>query len=192
MPRKLITNGYPCRYKIEIRVQLSEEIRDYTSVIIKWVDRELIFVNEPLPIDRELVRTGDDKRSIGLDAGCVHELATSDDAMPFMDLPDRVRLIDDKIDLLNKQQARRRAQAGYDDMKQYYQHGISGNYARTQSEIRELYALKRRIIMDAQHKMTYWITANFNEVFIENLNLHGMVKSPAAKPDTDHEGSIHS
>ena len=190
MPRKLIPAEYPCHYKIEIRVQLSEEIRDYTSVIIKWVDRELIFVNEPLPINREPVRTGDDKTSIGLDAGCVHELATSDNTMPFMDLPDRIRLIDDKIDLLNKQQARRRAQAGYADVKSYYQHGISGNYARTQSEISELYALKSRITMDTQHKMTYWIAANFDEVFIENLNLQGMVKSPVAKPDPNHEGAF--
>lgn len=79
-PGEYRLDGQPCRYSIHIRVRVSQPIRDYTSIGVNWTRRTLVFVNDPLPIGRE--RTG---AMVGLDRGCAHTLATSDNR--FLDLP---------------------------------------------------------------------------------------------------------
>ena len=90
-PGEYRLDGQPCRYSIHIRVRVSQPIRDYTSVGVNWTRRTLVFVNDPLPIGRE--RTG---AMVGLDRGCAHTLATSDNR--FLDLPkQRLERIDREI-----------------------------------------------------------------------------------------------
>ena len=58
-------------WKVTLHVRLSQPIRAYTSVRVNWTRRELVFVNEPLPVAGK-ARTGE---VIGIDRGVVHTAA---------------------------------------------------------------------------------------------------------------------
>ena len=173
--------GQPCRYSIHIRVRVSQPIRDYTSVGVNWTKRTLVFVNDPLPIGRE--RTG---AMVGLDRGCVHTLATSDNH--FIDLPrERLNRIDKEIRRRQKAQARRIAMSG-ETVKQYRRHA-SRAYERTGREISRLYAKAHRIIDDWQHKTTSMLVKRYDVIVLEDLNLQGMSRRAEAKPNPDRPGA---
>lgn len=174
-------DGQPCRYSIHIRVRVSQPVRDYTSVGVNWTRRTLVFVNDPLPIRRE--RTG---AMVGLDRGCVHTLATSDNR--FLDLPkQRLERIDREIRRRQKAQARRIAMSG-ETVKQYRRHA-SRTYERTGREISRLYAKAHRIIDDWQHKTTSMLVREYDLIVLEDLNLQDMSRKAKAKPDPDRPGA---
>src|SRR5665647_1995218 len=66
--------GYPARWKLAIRVRLSQPIRAYTSVRVNWTKRELVFVNATLPVTDRTAHG----EIVGLDVGIVHTIADSD------------------------------------------------------------------------------------------------------------------
>lgn len=174
-------DGQSCRYSIHIRVRVSQPVRDYTSVGVNWTRRTLVFINNPLPIKRE--RTG---AMVGLDRGCVHTLATSDNT--FIDLPkERLNRIDREIRRRQKAQARRVSMSGK-TLKQYRQHA-SRTYERTGREIGRLYAKAHRIIDDWQHKTTTGLVKQYDLIVLENLNLQDMSRKAKAKPDPERPGA---
>lgn len=73
-------------WKVTLHVRLSQPIRAYTSVRVNWTRRELVFVNEPLPVAGK-VRTGE---VIGIDRGVVHTVA--DDRGGFYDASNTAEL----------------------------------------------------------------------------------------------------
>lgn len=174
-------DGQPCRYSIHIRVRVSQPVRDYTSVGVNWTRRTLVFINNPLPIKRE--RTG---AMVGLDRGCVHTLATSDNT--FIDLPkERLNRIDREIRRRQKAQARRVSMSGK-TLKQYRQHA-SRTYERTGRELSRLYAKAHRIIDDWQHKTTTSLVKQYDLIVLEDLNLQDMSRKAKAKPDPERPGA---
>ena len=174
-------DGQSCRYSIHIRVRVSQPVRDYTSVGVNWTRRTLVFINNPLPIKRE--RTG---AMVGLDRGCVHTLATSDNT--FIDLPkERLNRIDREIRRRQKAQARRVSMSG-ETLKQYRQHA-SRTYERTGREINRLYAKDHPIIDDWQHKTTTSLVKQYDLIVLENLNLQDMSRKAKAKPDPERPGA---
>ena len=180
-PGEYRLDGQPCRYGIHIRVRVSQPIRDYTSIGVNWTRRTLVFVNDPLPIGRE--RTG---AMVGLDRGCVHTLATSDNR--FLDLPkQRLERIDKEIRRRQKAQARRIAMSG-ETVKQYRRHA-SRTYERTGRELSRLYAKAHRIIDDWQHKTTSMLVREYDLIVLEDLNLQDMSRKAKAKPDPDRPGA---
>ena len=123
---------------------------------------------------------------VGLDRGCVHTLATSDNR--FIDLPkDRLNHIDKEIRRCQKAQARRIAMSG-ETVKQYRRHA-SRTYERTGREISRLYAKAHRIIDDWQHKTTSMLVREYDLIVLEDLNLQGMSRKAKAKPDPDRPGA---
>lgn len=174
-------DGQSCRYSIHIRVRVSQPIRDYTSVGVNWTKRTLVFVNDPLPIGRE--RTG---AMVGLDRGCVHTLATSDNR--FIDLPkERLDRIDREIRRRQKAQARRVNMSGK-TVREYRRHA-SRTYERTGREISRLYAKAHRIIDDWQHKTTSMLVREYDLIALEDLNLQDMSRKAKAKPDPERPGA---
>lgn len=148
---------------------------------MNWTKRTLVFVNDPLPIGRE--RTG---AMVGLDRGCVHTLATSDNT--FIDLPkERLNRIDREIRRRQKAQARRIAMSG-ETVKQYRRHA-SRTYERIGREISRLYAKAHRIIDDWQHKTTTSLVKQYDLIVLENLNLQDMSRKAKAKPDPERPGA---
>ena len=179
-PKPVNLDGQPCRYRIHIRVRVSQPIRDYTSIGVNWTRKTVIFINEPLPIARE--RTN---RMVGLDRGVAHTLATSDGG--FIDLPKaRLARIDREIRRRQKAQARRVKLSG-EPVNEYRRHA-SRAYRRTQAQIAGLYAKAHRIIDDWQHKTTTALVRAYDLIAIENLNLQGMTRRANIKPDPNHAG----
>ena len=174
-------DGQPCKYSIHIRVRVSQPICDYTSVMVNWTKRTLVFANDPSPIKRE--RTG---AVVGLDRGCVHTLATSDNR--FIDLPkDRLNRIDGEIRRRQKAQARRVNMSGK-TVREYRRHA-SRAYERTGREISRLYAKAHRIIDDWQHKTTTSLVKQYDVIVLEDLNLQDMSRKAKAKPDPERLGA---
>ena len=179
-PSEYRLNGQSCRYSIHIRVRVSQPIRDYTSVVVNWTKRTLVFVNDPSPIKRE--RTG---AVVGLDRGCVHTLATSDNR--FIDLPkDRLNRIDKEIRRRQKAQARRVNMSG--KTAREYRRNPSRAYDRTAREISQLHAKAHRIRDDWQHKTTTSLVKQYDVIVLEDLNLQDMSRRVKAKPDPDRPG----
>lgn len=174
--------GQPCRYSIRICVRISQPIREYTSVVVNWTKRTLVFVNSPLPIRRE--RTG---AMVGLDRGCVHTLAMSNNR--FLDLPkQRLDRIDMEIHRRQKAQARRVNMSG--KTVREYRRNPSRAYERTALEISRLHAKARRIRDDWQHKITTMLVREYDVIVLEDLNLQGMSRKAKAKPDPDRPGAF--
>lgn len=179
-PKPVNLAGQPCRYRIHIRVRVSQPIRDYMSIGVNWTRKTVVFINEPLPIARE--RTN---RMVGLDRGVAHTLATSDGG--FIDLPKaRLARIDREIRRRQKAQARRVKLSG-EPVNEYRRHA-SRAYRRTQAQIAGLYAKAHRIIDDWQHKTTTALVRAYDLIAIENLNLQGMTRRANIKPDPNHAG----
>ena len=175
-------DGQPRRYSIHIRVRVSQPIRDYTSIGVNWTKRTLVFVNDPLPIKRE--RTGE---MVGLDRGCVHTLATSDNH--FIDLPrERLNRIDREIRRRQEVQARRANMSG--KTVREYRRNPSRAYERTAQEISRLHAKAHRIMDDWQHKTTTSLVKQYDVIVLEDLNLQGMGRRAKAKPDPDRPGAF--
>ena len=180
-PSEYRLDGQPRRYSVHIRVRVSQPIRDYTSIIVNWTKRTLVFVNSPLPIKRE--RTG---AVVGLDRGCVHTLATSDDR--FLDLPkDRLDRIDREIRRRQKAQARRVNMSG--KTVREYRRNPSRAYERASREISRLHAKAHRIRDDWQHKITTMLVREYDVIVLEDLNLQDMSRRVKARPDPDRPGA---
>lgn len=166
-----------CRFRIVIRVILSEPIRKYSSVHVNWTRRELVFVNDPLPVGRS--RTA---KAVGLDRGYVHNMAASDGR--YYDLPKaKLRGIDAEIRRRQRAQARAVKQSGAGSWKEYYRQGPSNRFRKRADEINALYAKARRIVNDCQQKWTTQIVRDYDMIVIEDLNLQGMHRKPKPKPD---------
>ena len=179
-PKTVNLAGQPCRYSIHIRVRTSQPIRAYTSIGVNWTKKTVVFVNEPLPIERE--KTG---AMIGVDRGVVHTLAMSDGE--FIDLPKaKLRHIDNEIRRRQKAQARRVAFSGRTPRE--YGKNPSRAYRRTREEIGRLYAKAHNIIDDWQHKTTTRLVRQYDIISLEALNLQGMTSKAKAKPDSQHRG----
>ena len=180
-PSEYRLDGQPRRYSVHIRVRVSQPICDYTSIIVNWTKRTLVFVNSPLPIKRE--RTG---AVVGLDRGCVHTLATSDDR--FLDLlKDRLDRIDREIRRRQKAQARRVNMSG--KTVREYRRNPSRAYERTSREISRLHAKAHRIRDDWQHKITTMLVREYDVIALEDLNLQDMSRRVKARPDPDRPGA---
>lgn len=165
-----------CRYEIRIHVRLSEDIRPYTSVGVHPKTGYVVFVNDPMPVERR--RTG---LETGVDRGCVHNLALSDGTM--IDLPkEKLERIDREIRRRQKAQARRIQSSGV-DTKTYAKTRKSNRYRKEQANIRRLYEKAHRIIDDFQQKTTTSLVRDYDLIVLEDLNLTGM--SHKAKPIPD-------
>lgn len=179
-PKTVNLAGQPCRYSIHIRVRTSQPIRAYTSIGVNWTKKTVVFINEPLPIERE--KTG---AMIGIDRGVAHTLAMSDGE--FIDLPKaKLRHIDNEIRRRQKAQARRVALSGRTPRE--YGKNPSCAYRHTREEIGRLYAKARNIIDDWQHKTTTRLVRQYDVISLEALNLQGMTRKAKAKPDPQHRG----
>ncbi|MCH9731993.1 MAG: transposase [Actinomycetia bacterium] len=152
-------------WRLTLHVRMSQPIRAYTSVRVNWTRRELVFVNEPLPLANK-TRTGG---VIGLDRGVVHTAA--DDRGRFYDAPDTAGLDKQrkfhqrkmaKSRLLASRQGRR-----YWDSKRYQQHkAAAASLAARQARVRD----------DFAHKLSAQLVGDNDFIGIENLHLGCMTR----------------
>ncbi|MFR0558252.1 transposase [Pseudoscardovia radai] len=170
-----------CHWKLSIHVRVSQPVRDYTSVIVNWTERTLVFTNEPSPIRRNA--TG---RQTGIDRGCVHTLALSDGTMLDMPQPSER----EKREYLRLQHKLTRQD------KTNGQRG--GKTAKLRSKRRKLTlkrmgAIRRRVNNrkdDWIAKTTTRLVRDYDLIALEALDIRRMTRRPEPKPDPDHEGRL--
>jgi len=163
------------RWSLKIRVRLSQEIREYTSVVVNFTKGVLTFVS-PVPTEyRE--PTG---KTAGGDLGVTRTIALSDGQ--FFDKPDTSEL-DKKIKNKQRAMSRKRQVNNPTNAKGWKP---SNAYLKVKQEKADLQAKKTRILTDWRHKTTTTIIKEFDQFFIEDLQVKNMMAS--AKGTVENPG----
>ncbi len=157
-------------WKVTLHVRLSQPIRAYTSVRVNWTRRQLVFVNEPLPVAGK-VTTGE---VIGLDRGVVHTAA--DDRGGFYDAPDTAAL-----DKQRKFHQRRMAKSKLIASGQGRRFWESKRYRAHKSVAAGLGAKQARVREDFAHKLSTQLVRGHDFIGIEKLSLDRMSRRGKGK-----------
>jgi putative transposase len=152
-------------WKVTLHVRLSQPIRAYTSVRVNWTRRELVFVNEPLPVTGK-VRTGE---VVGIDRGVVHTAA--DDRGGFYDAPDTAEL-----DEQRRFHQRRMAKSKRIAARQGRRFWESSRYQAHKSAVAALSARQARVREDFAQKLSTQLVRRNDVIGIETLSLERMTR----------------
>ncbi len=152
-------------WRITLHVRLSQPIRPYTSVRVNWTRRQLVFVNEPLPITGH-AGSGE---VIGLDRGVVHTAA--DDRGGFYDAPDTAAL-----DKQRKFHQRRMAKSKVIAARQGRRFWESKRYQAHKTAAAGLAAKQGRVREDFAHKLSTRLVRGHDFIGIEKLSLDRMTR----------------
>jgi putative transposase len=152
-------------WKVTLHVRLSQPIRAYTSVRVNWTRRELVFVNEPLPVIGK-VRTGE---VVGIDRGVVHTAA--DDRGRFYDAPETAGL-----DRQRKFHQRRMAKSRVIAAREGRRYWDSSRYQAHKTAAANLGARQARIRDDFAHKVSTQLVREHDFIGIETLHLDRMTR----------------
>jgi putative transposase len=160
-------DGKPHRlaWRVTLRVRLSQPIRPYTSVRVNWTQREVVFVNSPLPVaDKTL-----GGEVIGLDRGVVHTAA--DDRGGFFDSPDTTAL-----DKQRRFHQRRMAKSKLIAARQGRSFWESNRYQAHKTAAAGRAAKQARIREDFAHKLSTHLVRSHDFIGIEKLSLDRMTR----------------
>lgn len=176
------------RFVIRIHVRLSQDIRPYTSVLVNWTKKKLVFINEPLPVTPHNPRG---QGSVtGVDRGIVH--LSADTQGNFDDLPwDTITALNNKVRRLQRSQERSAKKRGYKNAHAATKAGDQTKAAiRREQEIADTQAKISRIVKDTQHKISRKLVEANDIIAIEKLNVAGMSKKAKAKIDPLNPGEF--
>ncbi|WP_048891958.1 RNA-guided endonuclease InsQ/TnpB family protein [Mycobacterium heckeshornense] len=152
-------------WKITLHVRLSQPIRSYTSVRVNWTRRQLVFVNEPLPVTGK-VSTGE---VVGIDRGVVHTAA--DDRGRFFDAPDTAGL--DKEGKFHQRRMAKSRRIAAREGRRYWE---SRRYQAHKTAAAGLAAKQARIRDDFAHKLSTQLVREHDFIGIETLHLDRMTR----------------
>lgn len=164
-------------WKVTLHVRLSQPIRTYTSVRVNWTRRELVFVNEPLPV-ADKVRTGE---VIGIDRGVVHTAA--DDRGGFYDAPNTADL-----DKKRKFHQRRMAKSKLIAARQGRRFWDSKRYQAHKRAAAGLAAKPARAREDFAQKLSTQLVRRNDVIGIEKLSLERMTRRAKGAGASQHRG----
>ena len=164
---ELRSDGKPHKlgWRITLHVRLSQPIRPYTSVRVNWTRRQLVFVNEPLPLAGRAGRG----EVIGLDRGVVHTAA--DDRGGFYDAPDTAGL-----DKQRRFHQRRMAKSKVIAAGQGRRFWESKRYQAHKTAAAGLAAKQVRVREDFAHKLSTSLVRSHDFIGIERLSLDRMTR----------------
>lgn len=152
-------------WKVTLHVRLSQPIRPYTSVRVNWTRRELVFVNEPLPVAGK-IRRGE---VVGIDRGVAHTAA--DDQGHFYDAPDTAGL-----DKQRKFHQRRMAKSRLIAAREGRQFRRSARYQAHQAAAANRSAKQARVRDDFAHKLSTQLVRGNDFIGIEALHMERMTR----------------
>jgi IS605 OrfB family transposase len=152
-------------WNIRLHVRLSQPIRAYTSVRVNWTRRELVFVNEPLPV-ADKIGTG---QVVGIDRGVVHTAA--DDRGGFYDAPDTAA-----VDNQRKFHQRRMAKSKLIAARQGRRFWESKRYQAHKIAAAGLAAKQARVREDFAHNLSTQLVRGHDFIGIEKLSLDRMTR----------------
>ena len=163
--------GHTSRWKLHIKVRVSQPIRSYTNVSVNWTRGTLVFTSPVADIERY-----DTGAMVGLDRGVTHTLATSDGV--FHDIPAEsprrtARYLQLQRDLARKDrinEAEGGRQAKFNSRRRQ----------RVLDEMRRIKRLEVRRREDWLHKLTTDLVKNHDLIALENLKTRAMTANGGA------------
>lgn len=109
--------------------------------------------------EKPVVDSLDASNSVGIDLGILNDIHTSDGkTVDWLDL-------EDEYDRLRREQ-RELSRKEYE----------SNNYEKQRQEVAKVKRHLRRKVLDYQHKITTWLVKEYDAVFVEDLNVKGMLE----------------
>lgn len=157
-------------WSVRIRVTLTQEILEYTSVRVNWTRGEVVFVSPPAGPENVVGGAG----TIGVDVGIAR--AATDSTGAFWRPPDVKPLIA-KRKTLERKMARQQRQAKTDgrDFRS------SDRYQATRTKKSAIDTKMARIRDDFAHKTATEIIRTADAIRVEDLNLAGMSRKARGK-----------
>jgi len=152
-------------WQITLHVRLPQPIRPYTSVRVNWTRRQLVFVNQPLPVANK-TRTGE---VIAIDRGVAHTAA--DDRGRFYDAPDTADL-----DKQRKFHQRRMAKSKLIATRRGRRFWESKRYQAHKTAAASVTAKQARVREDFAHKRSTRLVRGHDFIGIEKLPLDRMIR----------------
>jgi len=160
------------RWRIQLRVRVSQPINAFSSVQINADTRELIFIS-PVPL-RPHAHSG---AVVGIDLGIAVDVATSDGAL--LTRPNVAPLLAKRK---KAQQAMNRSRsAAKADSRNFWE---SRRYQTNKATAASLSAKVVRIMTDWRHKTTSALVDGNDIIVIENLQVRNMTRSAAGTTKT--------
>lgn len=159
--------GFKAKWAIGIRVRISQDIRDYTSIRVNWTRRELVFVNQPAAVTKKEA-TG---AAVGLDLGVKRTVATSDGE--FFDQPSTADL-DAKIKYHQRRMAKSRHVNNPLNAKGWT---ATRRYTLHRDALGAAHAAKARRLEDWRQQVTTALAREHDLIAIEALDVRSMTKS---------------
>lgn len=165
-------SGQPARWRISIRVRLTQEIRPYTNVRVNWSAKTLVFTNEPAAIQRQ-----DTGRQVGLDMGVVSTITTSNGDMlhaPAVSAREEAEYVRLQRKLA-RQDRTNKARGGKPAMY------ASRRRAKTLAAMRAIKSRQARRVEDWAHKTTTALVREYDLIAVEDLKVKNMTASGHGK-----------
>ncbi|GAB3701725.1 RNA-guided endonuclease InsQ/TnpB family protein [Halorubrum pallidum] len=154
----------------DIKLRYHREIPDEAAIKEVTVKKETTgdwFVSFGLETDdadlpeKPDVDSLDTSNSVGIDLGILNYIHTSDGkAVDWLDLEDEYER------LQHEQRKLSRKEIG------------SSNYEKQRREVAKIKRHIRRRVLDYQHKLTTWLVREYDAVFVEDLDVKGMLEQP--------------
>lgn len=152
------------RWELRFHVRVSQPIREYTSVQVDMLSKQVVFIN-PAPVADRSNANG----SVGIDRGVTHSAVTSDGE--FFDVPETVTL-DHTITHLQKRMAKSRTTA----TREGRDWRSSSRYAATRTRCAKAQARRAATKNDAVHAFSKRIAETYTTVVVEALAVKTMSK----------------
>lgn len=171
-PKPVTRKSEGSRWKLQIRVRISEEIQAYTSINVNWTAKTLVFTNPPRTIDRQ--STGS---IVGIDRGVTHTLTTSNGehiSIPRESIETRSKYLQLQRKLARQDRANE-ARGGRGTKLS------SHRRKRTVDELKRLASKEARRRQDWIHQSTIQLIQNHDFIALEDLQVKNMTRKGRRK-----------
>ena len=165
------------RWKIQIRVRVTQEIRAYTSILVNWTQKTIVFTNPP----KKISGVKNTSKVTGFDRGGVVPLATSEGELLT---PNKkvIKKYETKKKYYQKQMGKARSRAEKQGGKAAVKSVMKGsNYQRNKKKAR---AYSRKCASYRKswiQEITTHIIRNNGVIVIEDLSVHSMTRKGGSR-----------
>lgn len=180
-PKEYRKPGEPAKWRLRIFIQITEPIREFTSVIVHPDRGTVVFVNLTQP--RRPIPDATDRGVTGGDVGCVHTLTTSDGV--YHDIPQPTKRERKRLLHLQRKISRQDRINKACGIKHVRDSKRRENTRREYNKLVEHIANRKK---DWVEKTSLQLTLDNTVVALEDIKPKRMTRRAQPKPDPEHPG----
>lgn len=165
------------KWKLQIRVKITQDVRKYTSILVNWTQGTIVFVNQP----ERVSKTENTSQVIGLDRGGVVPVATSDGDIL---LPDKklLKKYEKRRKYHQKQMGKARVRARKRGGKSAVQAVMQGSrYQENKFKAQKYYRKAASYRESWIQEITTHIVRNNGVIVMEDLDTKSMTKKGGSR-----------